>query len=367
MRVGIDVHVLNGPSQGTASVWMNLLPHLPSTHEYWLYSFDPGVTQRLFPGPHFVHKRIGVHQPFVRVPLLYPWLARRDRCDVFHVNYYGPLLGASGLVVTIQDLIYLDFPEFAPTSRRLQMRFLGRLSAWAARQVTTASAYSRNRLVALFGIPEKRVTVVPNGLGPEWTTVDAEVVATAWRLMAPRVPRRFLLAVGRLDRRKNFPLAARVTRALQRLGLVEGLVVVGPHDFGGDEIRRAWRTDGTASLVTHLEGLSVVELQALYAHSQGLLFLSLAEGFGMPLLEAMAMGTPVVASNRTAVPEICGDGAVIVDPDDESSVVEAARRVVDDPTLREDLVARGRVRVGGYTAAQAAQQMLDVYSRACGS
>ena len=364
MRIGIDVHVLNGPAQGTATVWLNLVAHLPPTHEYWLYSFDPTETARLFPDPRFVHRRIPIRQPHVRIQLLYPWLSRRDRCDVFHVNYYGPVVGVRGLVVTIHDVIYLDFPQYAPSTGRRAMAVFGRASARAARHITTVSEYSKGRIMERFGVPADRISVVPNALGPRWTAPDPGAIAAAWSRLAPRVPHRFALSVGRLDPRKNFPLAARVTRELRRLNLVDGLVVVGRDDFGAAAIRREWRADGTADLVVHLADLAVPELQALYAHARCLLALSLAEGFGMPVLEAMAMETPVVASNRTAIPEVCGDAALLVDPTDEDAVVSTARTVLEDGAVRERLVDRGRQRVERYTGDRAAQQMLDVYRRA---
>ncbi len=366
MRIGIDVHVLNGPPQGTASVWLNLLRDLPPTNEYRLYSFDPALTARLFPESHFVHCGIPIHQPHVRIQLVYPWLARRDRCDAFHVNYYGPWLGAPGLVVTIHDVIYLDFPMYAPAVGRRRMAFLGRLSARAARQVTTVSEYSKRRITERLGVAAERISVVPNGLGREWTEPDGAAIAAAWARLAPRVPERFVLTVGRLDPRKNLPLTARVTRELRRQGLADGLVVVGSDDFGGAGIRRAWQEEGTADLVVHLTGLDTAELQALYARARCLLYLSLAEGFGMPLLEAMAMGTPVVASNRTVMPEVCGDAALLVDPVDEEAVVAAARAVLSDEPVRAALVDRGRCRAAQYRSDRTARQMVDVYRRAAG-
>jgi len=364
VRIGIDVHVLNGPPQGTASVWLNVLPCLPPTHEYWLYSFDPRVTARLLPGSQFVHRRIPVQQSHVRIQFVYPWLARRDRCDAFHVNYYGPWFGAPGLVVTIHDLVYLDFPQYAPPGRRRQMALLGRLSARAAQLITTDSGYWKRRIVDRFGVPAGRIAVVPPGLGLEWTRPDWKAIERAWARIGPRLPARFVLTVGRLDPRKNLALAARVTRVLKEMNLADRLVVVGPEDFGGTEIRREWTRDGNDDLVTHLHGLSTHELQAVYLHAKCLLFLSMAEGFGMPLLEAMALGTPVVASNRTVMPEVCGDGALLVDPENQDAVVSAARTVLSDEAGRAGLVERGRSRVAMFTSDRMAGELIGVYESA---
>ena len=364
MRIGIDVHVLNGPPQGTASVWRNLLPHLPPTHEYFLYSFDPDQTAQLAPAAQFFHRRIPVRQAHLRIQLVYPWLARRDRCDAFHVNYYGPWFGVPGLVVTIHDLVYVDFPEYAPARRSRQMGLLGRLSARAARRITTDSEYWKGRIVDRFALPADRVVVVPPGLGPEWLEPDRQAIAAAWARIGSRVPPRFVLTVGRLDPRKNLPLAARVTRALRRMGLADGLVVVGPEDFGGAAIRRAWASDGTDGLITHLTELETRELQALYSHAGCLLFLSMAEGFGMPLLESMALGTPIVASNRTVMPEVCGDAALLVDPVDEEAVVAEARRVLTDHVLHDGLVERGRARAVLHNGKRMARQLVAVYEQA---
>ncbi len=367
MRIGIDVHVLNGPPQGTASVWLNVLPHLPRTHEYWLYSFDPRMTARLLPGAQFVHRPIPVKQSHIRIQFVYPWLARRDQCDAFHVNYFGPWLGAPGLVVTIHDLVYLDFPQFAPPGQRRRWALLGRLSARRARRITTDSHYWKRRIVDQFGVPAEKVAVVPPSLGREWLAPDRPAIAEAWTRIASRVPLRFVLSIGRLDPRKNFPLAARVTRILRDMDLADGLVVVGPEDFGATDIRRAWSRGGNADLVTHLEGLSTHELQALYVHARCLLFLSMAEGFGMPLLEGMALGAPVVASNRTAMPEVCGDAALLVDPGDEEAVVAAARSVLSDQILRAGLVARGLRRATEFGGDRMAEQLVDVYRAAATS
>jgi glycosyltransferase involved in cell wall biosynthesis len=364
MRVGLDVHVLTGPAQGTVTVWRAMLRQLPPDATYVLYSFDPAVTAAEFPEPHFVHRRIPVRQPHLRFQLAYPLLARRDRCDVFHTNYYLPLLAGPGSVVTIHDIIYLDFPAFAPPGGRARF---GALTAWAARHaraVLTPSAYTKDRLVARFGIPADRVTVVPNALAPEWLAPDDAAIAQAWDRLRARIhlPDRFVLGVGRFDPRKNVVASARAARALERDSITDGLVWVGADDFGSPAILRSLEAEGLR--VVRLEQLSTIELQAVYRHAQALVFLSLAEGFGYPPLEAMAMGTPAVVSNRTAMPEVVGTAARLVDPDDGRAVIEALRDVITNTAAYR---AAGLGHAARFTAADMATRTAAVYRRAARS
>jgi glycosyltransferase involved in cell wall biosynthesis len=345
-------------------VWRNLLPALPAEHTYVLYSFDPEATRREFPETRFEHRRIPIHESYIRIALGYPWLARRDRCQVFHVNYFGPPIGAPGLVVTCHDVLFLDFPALAPISRRLQTRLLGGLTLAAARAVITVSEYTKSRIVHHFGVPPDRITVAHNPIDATWLAPDAAAVDAAGAALEPRLPRRFLLGVGRLEPRKNIVLTARITQGLREAGLTDGLVWVGADDFGTAQIERTLEREGLRDLVVRLRGLSTVELQAVYRRAQALVFLSLAEGFGYPTLEAMAIGTPAVVSNRTAIPDVAGDGACVVDPSDARAVTEAIRAVITVPDLGQRLVAAGRLRARRFSANEAAARTADAYARA---
>src|SRR5260221_5181138 len=113
MRIGLDVHVLSGPHQGTSSVWYNLLREFSSEHEYVLYSFTPAELKRQFPQSHFIHRQIPRIPAPARIQFAFPYVARRDNCDVFHSNYYGPIVGGPPLVLHVHDLIYRDFTEYS--------------------------------------------------------------------------------------------------------------------------------------------------------------------------------------------------------------------------------------------------------------
>ena len=364
MRIGLDVHVLTGPHQGTTSVWMNLLSELPPTHEYVLYSFDPDEVSRRFPQEHFIHRRIPRIPAAARIQIAFPFMTRRDRCDVFHANYYGPIVGGPPLVLQVHDVIYLDFPEYSTGARSAMFATLSRASAHAAKRVVTDSEWSKERIVAQYAVAAERVDVVPLGLDRSWRCPSERAIERAWEELQPRVPDRFALSVGRLDPRKNFAQTARVVRTLVDRGDLDGLVIVGPEDFGASQIRAEMERDGTAKIVTHLSALDTASLQALYRHASCLLYLSLAEGFGLPLIEAMAMGTPIIASNRTSIPEVAGDAGLIVDPEDTEEAVSALAQLLSSPQLRESLISRGNARAKQFDGAVAASRMIDVYAAA---
>lgn len=367
MRIGLDVHVLTGPHQGTTSVWMNLLSELPPTHEYVLYSFDPDAVSRRFPQKHFIHRQIPRMPAAARIQIAFPFMTRRDGCDVFHANYYGPIVGGPPLVLQVHDLIYLDFPEYSTGMRTTLFATLSRASAHAAKRVVTDSEWSKERIIAHYHLAPDRIDVVPLGLDRSWRCPSEPAIDSAWEQLRSRVPARFALSVGRLDPRKNFGQTARVVRTLVEKGKLDGLVIVGPDDFGATRIRAEMERDGTAGIVTHLSALDTASLQAVYRHASCLLYLSLAEGFGLPLIEAMSMGTPIVASNRTSIPEVVGDAGLIVDPENSEEVVSALASVLSSPQLRDSMIARGKARVKEFDGTVAASRMVDVYAAAAAS
>jgi glycosyltransferase involved in cell wall biosynthesis len=126
-------------------------------------------------------------------------------------------------------------------------------------------------------------------------------------------------------------------------------------------------SDGTAGIVTHLSELDTASLQALYRHASCLLYLSLAEGFGLPLIEAMSMGAPIIASNRTSIPEVVGDAGSIVDPENSDEVVSALADLLSSPQLRDAMIERGRARAKQFDGKVAASRMIDVYEAAAAS
>ncbi len=304
-RVGVDAHVLDGKFQGSRSFMESVLREIgrqDSRNTYAIYSFDPDRTRAMFPFQNFEHRRIALHAAIPRLLAFWPWAARRDRLDALFTHYIAPPFGAARQFVLIHDILFESHPQMFPPLLRWRLRLLCRLSAWRAHTIFTVSRYSAAEIVRRYRIPESRIRITPDAADPPGAP-DPDATRTA-RGLQP-----FLLCVGRLEPRKNIALALAASAAARARGM--RLVVVGREDFASAQLAQ---TLAAAPNVVHLRDVPPPLLAALYAHAVALIFPSLGEGFGMPVLEALAHGTPVLASDRTAIPEAGGALARYFDP-----------------------------------------------------
>jgi glycosyltransferase involved in cell wall biosynthesis len=304
-RVGVDAHVLDGKFQGSRSFVENVLRAIgrqDARNTYVIYSFDPDRTRALFAFPSFEHRRIALHAAIPRLLVFWPWAARRDRLDVLLTQYIAPPFGAARQFVLIHDILFESFPRMFPPILRWRLRLLCRLSAWRAHTIFTVSRYSAGEIARRYRIPEQRIRITPDAADPPGAQ-DPDATK-AVRALQP-----FLLCVGRLEPRKNIALALSASAAARARGV--RLVVVGREDFASAQLAQML---AAAPNVVHLRDVPAPLLAALYAHALALIFPSLGEGFGMPVLEALAHGTPVLASDRTGIPEAGGALARYFDP-----------------------------------------------------
>jgi len=281
--------------------------------------------------------------------------------DVLHSTHHTlPLLGApSRRVVTIHDLTFLRIPRRYPAVRRLYMQTLTRLSARLADAIIVPSETVRGDVIRLLGAPGAKVAVVYEAAGEQYRPVDpADAAATARRygLEGP-----YILSVGSLEPGKNRP---RLIRALHRLrgeGIPARLAVVG---------QKAWRYDAEIELVQQLGMQHEVvflgyvpapDMPALYAGAMLLALPSLYEGFGLPVLEAMACGTPVLTSALGATAEVAADAARLVDPRSVDAIATGLRELLPDADLRAAMSRRGLARAGAFSWSRAADETYEVY------
>jgi len=317
MRVGLDISPLDQTRAGTARYVTNL----ETNADVELVRLRHGGTGRV----------ATLYRDALWYPVVLPRLGRRYRLDVLHCpTFRGPLRRLSyPLVVTVHDLAVFRHPEaFSAWTKRYSRRSVPRVVG-AAAHVIAVSEFTKRELVDLFGTPKTKITVVPNGVEEGFT------------MEGPAAEGDYVLAVGTLEPRKNL---ARVEEAARRIGVE--LRVVGQPGWGRVEAA-GW-----------LGRVSDGELARLYRGARCLVYASLYEGFGLPIVEAMACGTPVVTSAGGATEETAGGAAVLVDPHDVASIAAGIEKAA---ARRGELRPLGLERARAFSWEAVARATVDVY------
>ena len=284
---------------------------------------------------------------------------RRLDCDVVHgpSNFTSPCPGAS-VVLTIHDLSFLRHPEWFRLSRAHYYRWAIRRSARRAKHVIADSHATARDLQILLGVPEDRISVVPLGVGKCFAPADTTAQQRVRRAYA--LPESFFLFVGTIEPRKNLP---RLIEAWSRIAgaAPQDLVIAGRHGWKTAAVEQAARQSAFCSRI-HFPGFIAQEdLPALLSAADAFVWPSLFEGFGLPPLEAMACGTPVLTSNNSSLPEVVGDAALTIDPTDSSAISEGLLRLAREAALCDALREKGRARAGGFTWERTARLTYSVY------
>lgn len=289
-----------------------------------------------------------------------PRAAARAGVDLIHAPAYtAPFVAGRPVVLTIHDVSYARHPEWYPYRRDLVRRWYYRRSAWSAAQVITDSAFSASEIVAAYGLPQDRITVAPLGVDPAFTPALDGLPALPATVRAP-----FLLHVGDLHERRNLGVVLSAVLDARRAGVAAVSLVLAGVDRGiGAKLAAAASAAGEADAVVLLGKVDEPTLHALYRRALALAYPSFYEGFGFPTLEAMASGTPVLASRAASMPEVVGDAGLLLPPSDFAAWTSAVRQVATDAALRERLRAAGLARASAFTWARTAQLTLDVYRR----
>lgn len=287
-------------------------------------------------------------------------VARDEKLDVLHCpkSFVPSGLGCAS-VATVYDVIFLKRPECYPLGWRLYWNRALRASVERATAVVAMSDATARDVESLLPGARGKVRTVRTGVNPSafaLTPVQAETLRGRRGVHPP-----YLLYVGNITRRKNVPVLLDAYQSVR--GQVKaGLVLAGALEFGGGEVLERLRRG--ADGVTYLGRVGDDELAALYQGALAFVYPSQDEGFGLPVLEAMASRLPVITTTGGALPEAAGDAAVLVAPGSVSELAEAMRRVAGEPTLRSTLVDRGLSRVAEHSWARTAEQTIEVYERA---
>jgi glycosyltransferase involved in cell wall biosynthesis len=365
LRVGIDGRAFTSPAAGVRRYVHQLAPALLELGEPLEIValggkpvVPPGVTQ--VPEPPHPPSNLG----WTLVGL--PMAAACAGVDLIHAPAYtAPFLSRLPIVITIHDVSYERHPEWYPYRRDWVRRAFYRRSAKAAKQILTDSAFSAAEIAAAYGIDPNLIAVVPLGVAPGFAPADRDVPLD----LPAGVTTPFLLHVGDLHERRNLPmLVDALIEARRHFGGAAGLsLVLAGVDRGVADGLCAMASDaGIPDAVVRLGVVEDERLAVLYRAAAALVYPSLYEGFGLPVLEAMACGTPVIASTAASIPEVLGDAGLLLPPDDTSAWVDAILRVMNDESLRAAMRAAGLVRSTTFTWAHTARLTLAAYRRALG-
>ncbi len=356
MRVGIDCQVLGSGLRHGFATYVDCLLRALRTR-YPDDDFVPWVCRK---GPSWrLPNQLWWDQ--VRVP----WAAFTGQVDILHCPAYSaPLIRRQPVVMTVMDVLYTRYPEWLPTSRARW--YWGRWIPFTARHADALIAPSlatKQDLVDLVGISPERITVIPLAVDPHFLRRPSHAEIQGYRvrqgLLGP-----YLLYVGIIDRRKDLETLLRAY-ALTRSRVKELRLVIAGHVIPGRTtlVRDVERMGLTESV--RLPGfIPDDELPLLYAGASLFVYPSRWEGFGLPPLEAMALGVPVITYRSSSLPEVVGDTAVLIDPPyTEDELANSIVRLLEDVPLREDLTARGLRRAASFSWEQAADQTMAVYRR----
>jgi len=379
MRIGIDARFLTHPQQGGFKTYSEhlvaALAEVDATNEYLLYVDRPTEAGHILPSaPNMRICLVPGTLPAVGMP----WReqvglalrAARDQLDLFHAPCLtAPLALACPLVVTIHDMIWRRPERFRQGAARrggrsLMEQYYRLLPAMAARRaaaVITVSHAAKADIVAELGLRPGRVVVTHEAAKPAFRPPASPEVAAAARVRFGLAPG-YLLAMGSADPRKNLETLLRAYAALPAgLRAAHPLAIVWTHRHLAEGIGAAAHSLGIAGQLVALDRVSDVELAALYAGATAFVFPSRYEGFGLPPLEAMACGTPVIAADNSSLPEIVGDAALLAPADDVAALAEALRRMLTAPELRRELAASGLRRAATFSWRRCAEETLAVY------
>lgn len=315
--------------------------------------------------PSFVPDRFEyVEMPFPRLwtHTRLSWeMARRPPGVLFVPAHVIPLWHPRS-VVTIHDLGWLYEPGAHSANRQRELTLTTKWSCRVASKIIAISSSTKRDLVEKYGVAEEKVRVIYHGVSQSFSkATDAEIA----RVRATyALPEDFILFVGTVQPRKNIPGLALAIRQLRKAGFTHKLVIAGKPGWLYEQVERQLEVLNIPDLIVRLGYVPDADLPGLYSAADAFCLPSLYEGFGMPLLEAMACEAPVVTSNTSSLPEIAGDAALLVDPRSEGAIAEALIRVISNSDERSRLIEAGRRRVREFTWTKTAEETLRLLREA---
>lgn len=373
MHIGLNAHLLSTSrdyrAAGISWYMYNLLRNLPSAgdkHRYTVFLGDDNARQG-FPQLGAKPSSLPTVNPVVRVfweQAVQPFLLLKEGIDLLHsLAFVQPVFLPCRGIITIYDLSFMLFPEHFHPLRRLYLRLGTGHSAQKAQRIIAISASTKRDIIRLLGIEEGRVDVVPCGVGEDFLPVESQEVLDDFRRRRS-LPERMILFVGTLEPRKNLATLLKAYALLGKKAQPPRLIIGGARGWQHEHVFSVVEELGLNEAVIFPGYIPREELPLWYNAADLFIYPSLYEGFGLPLLEAMACGTPVITSNISSLPEVVDGAGILVDPGSVEDMAEAMRQVLSDSSLRTEMRRKGSARAREFSWRKTAERTVEVYEQA---
>ncbi len=372
MRIAIDAHSVGtglGGNESYATHLIEALAEIDAANDYTLYVTRREAVERFTNRwPNFAVRTTLPHTPLIRIPFTLSGELRKNPVDVLHVQFTAPPFAPCPVVVSIHDLSFEHLPQTFKRRSRTQLRITVRRSARQASQVVALSEFARSDIINTYGVRSEKVTAIPLAAPSHFGPVEDENELQRVR-QTYGIKDDYILSVGSIQPRKNL---SRLIAAYSRLRRAQPgrklpqLVLVGKCAWLYDETLRTIKELGVSDAVILTGYVPEVDLPALYSGALCFVYPSYFEGFGLPPLEAMKCGAPVIVGNKTSLPEVVGQAGMLVDPFDVNDIASAIEKVISDSNLRSHLRLKGLERASLFDWQETARQTLAVYKKAAG-
>jgi len=346
------------------------LAALDSSTQYRL--FVAGATpNRLpaLPGANFTWKPVPLNSHWLarlwhrtNIPIPVEWVT--GRVSLYHSPDFvlPPTLPSTRTLLTVHDLSFVRAPETASPPLKAYLDVVVPRSVRRAQHILADSQATKDDLVELYGTPAEKITVLLSGVDSRFAPITDSQARAAVRRKYKISDRPYIFAVGTVQPRKNY---ARLIQALARVrarGIDVSLVIAGGKGWLDDPIYATIHSESMTDFVHMIGFADDADLPALYSEAACVATPSIYEGFGLPVLEAFACGTPVVTSNVSSLPEVAGDAALLISPTDVDALAHALERLLTDSALRTDLISKGKARANQFTWEASARHLRQIYS-----
>ncbi len=360
-RIGFDARMISHTGIGTYI--RNLLfeyTRLGFSRFVSVYGDEAKMSGDVLEGAEFVDARFPVYS-FSGQLYFKSRIKRNNR--IFHAPHYNaPLLYRGKLVLTIHDLTHLKYPEFLPSAKAyFYARFMLRASSRKAARIITSSGSVKSDIIEYLGVPEDKIEVIPLAAGKEFCPVRDEAKLREFREKY-NLPRDFILYAGNMKKHKNLDVLLEAYEKLRKKRGVEFSLVFATAGRPDSDLAEKAESMGLGAAVKFLPLIPDEEMPLLYNSASVFVFPSLSEGFGLPVLEALACGIPCVVSVQPSLTEVAGDAAVLCDPASRSDFEKGIYKVLSDSSGSEALSSRGLERAGRFSWEKTAGETINVYN-----